>query len=79
MNKIEIENKFNPAERLVIKRFLEYVNGTAQKNSNFADDESLNELNQFSEMAETDADIKNNVREWLRLKKVRLRGTQTNN
>ncbi len=79
MNKIEIENKFNPAERLVIKRFLEYVNGTAQKNSDFADDESLNELNQFSEMAETDDDIKNNVREWLRLKKVRLRGTQTNN
>jgi hypothetical protein len=79
MNKIEIENKFNPAERLVIKRFLEYVNGTAQKNSDFADDESLNELNQFSEMAETDADIKNNVREWLRLKKVRLRGNFTNN
>ncbi len=79
MNKIEIENKFNPAERLVIKRFLAFVNENSLKDSNFSDDASLNELNQFSEMAETDDDIKNNVREWLRLKKVRLRGTQTNN
>jgi hypothetical protein len=79
MNRIEIENKFNPAERLVIKRFLAFVNENSLKDSNFADNVSLNELNQFSEMAETDDDIKNNVREWLRLKKVRLRGTQTNN
>ncbi len=79
MNRIEIENKFNPAERLVIKRFLAFVNENSLKDSNFSDDASLNELNQFSEMAETDDDIKNNVREWLRLKKVRLRGNFTNN
>ncbi len=79
MNKIEIENKFNPAERLVIKRFLAFVNENSLKDSNFADDASLEQLNQFSEMAETDDDIKNNVREWLRLKKVRLRGNFTNN
>jgi hypothetical protein len=55
------------------------VNGTAQTDSDFANDSSLDELNQFSAIAETDDDIKTNVREWLRLKKVRLRGSQTNN
>jgi hypothetical protein len=79
MNRYELEQKFNPADRLVIKRFLALVNENSLKDSNFADNASLDQLNQFSEMAETDADIKNNVREWLRLKKVRLRGNFTNN
>jgi hypothetical protein len=55
------------------------VNGTAKTDSDFANDSSLDELNQFSDMAETDADIRSNVKEWLRLKKVRLRGNFTNN
>jgi hypothetical protein len=75
----EIKQNFNQTELLVIKKFLEYVNGTAQTDSNFANDSSLDELNQFSAIAETDDDIKTNVREWLRLKKVRLRGNFTNN
>ncbi len=79
MNRYEIEQKFSANERLVIKRFLAFVNENAIKNTNFADDSSIDELNQFSDIAETDDDIKNNVREWLRLKKVRLRGNFTNN
>jgi hypothetical protein len=79
MNIKEIEQRFNPADLAVIKKFLKYVNDTAQTDNNFSDDASLEELNQFSELSETDDDIKTNVREWLRLKKVRLRGNQTNN
>ncbi len=79
MNRIDIQNKFSANDRLVIKRFLAFVNENAIKNTNFADDSSIDELNQFSDIAETDDDIKNNVREWLRLKKVRLRGNFTNN
>jgi hypothetical protein len=75
----EIKQNFNQTELLTIKKFLEYVNGTAQTDSNFANDSSLDELNQFSGLSESDDDIKNNVREWLRLKKVRLRGNFTNN
>jgi hypothetical protein len=79
MNIKEIEQRFNPADLAVIKKFLKYVNDTAQTDNNFADNASLDQLNQFSDLAETDDDIKTNVREWLRLKKVRLRGNQTNN
>jgi hypothetical protein len=79
MNIKEIKENFNQTELLVIKKFLEYVNGTAQTDSDFGNDSSLDELNQFSAIAETDDDIKTNVREWLRLKKVRLRGNFTNN
>jgi hypothetical protein len=79
MNIKEIKQNFSQTELLVIKKFLEYVNGTAQTDSDFANDSSLDELNQFSAIAETDDDIKTNVREWLRLKKIRLRGNFTNN
>jgi hypothetical protein len=75
----DIKQNFNQTELAVIKKFLKYVNDTAQTDSDFANDSSLDELNQFSAIAETDDDIKNNVREWLRLKKVRLRGNFTNN
>jgi hypothetical protein len=79
MNRIEIEQNFNQTELAAIRKFLKYVNDTAQTDSGFADDASLDELNQFSAIAETDDDIRTNVREWLRLKKVRLRGNFTNN
>jgi hypothetical protein len=79
MNIEQIENKFTTSERLVIKRFLAFVNENALNDSNFANDSSLDELNQFSDLAESDEDIKTNVREWLKLKKTRLRGNQTNN
>jgi hypothetical protein len=75
MNIKEIKQNFNQTELLTIKKFLAYINDTGD----FANDTSLDELNQFSAIAETDDDIKNNVREWLRLKKVRLRGNFTNN
>jgi hypothetical protein len=75
----DIKQNFNQTELVVIKKFLKYVNDTAQTDSDFANDSSLDELNQFSAIAETDDDIKTNVREWLRLKKVRLRGNFTNN
>ncbi len=81
MNIKEIEQRFNPADRLVIKRFLAFVNETAN-DSDFADDASLEQLNQFGAIAETETDddeIKKSVRDWLRLKKVRLRGNQTDN
>jgi hypothetical protein len=78
MNIKEIKQNFNQTELLTIKKFLEYVNGT-KTDSDFANDSSLDELNQFSAIAETDDDIKTNVREWLRLKKIRLRGNFTNN
>ncbi len=79
MNRYEIEQRFNPIELATIKKFLKYVNDEKQTNGDFADDASINELNQFSDLGESDDDIKTSVREYLRLKKVRLRGTQTNN
>jgi hypothetical protein len=77
----DIENKFSANDKLVIARFLKLVNETAANDSNFSDDASLDELNQFSEMAEEETadDIRANVLDWLRLKKTRLRGNQTNN
>jgi hypothetical protein len=79
MNRIEIEQQFTTSERAVIKRFLTLVNDTATKNSNFADSTDIESLNQFSDLAETDEDIRTNVKDWLRLKKIRLRGNFTNN
>jgi hypothetical protein len=79
MNIKDIKENFNQTELLTIKKFLAWVNQTAQTDNNFSDDTSLDQLNQFSAIAETDDDIKTNVREWLRLKKVRLRGNFTNN
>jgi UDP:flavonoid glycosyltransferase YjiC (YdhE family) len=75
----DIKQNFNQTELATIKKFLKYVNDTAQTDSDFANDSSLDQLNQFSAIAETDDDIRSNVREWLRLKKVRLRGNFTNN
>jgi hypothetical protein len=76
----DIKKEFSPNDQIVIKRFLKFVNENALNDSNFSDNESLEQLNQFSEMAEeTDADIRANVLDWLRLKKTRLRGNQTNN
>jgi hypothetical protein len=79
MNKKEIKENFNQTECATIRKFLNWVNATAKTDSDFANDSSLDQLNQFSAIAETDDDIKSNVREWLRLKKVRLRGNFTNN
>ncbi len=75
----DIKQNFNQTELATIKKFLKYVNDTAQTDSGFADDASLDQLNQFSAIAETDEQITQSVRDWLRLKKVRLRGSQTNN
>jgi hypothetical protein len=77
MNKNELEQKFNVAERATIKKFLEFVNYNTLKDSNFADVLDIEQLNQFSDVAESDEDLKAGVREWLRLKKVRLRGAFT--
>jgi hypothetical protein len=79
MNIKDIKQNFSQTELAVIKKFLAWVNQTAQTDNDFADEQSLAELNQFGTFAETDDDIKTNVREWLRLKKVRLRGNFTNN
>jgi hypothetical protein len=80
MNIKEIKQEFSQTDLLVIKRFLAYVNGTAKTDSDFANDASLDQLNQFSDLSESDDDdIKTSVREYLRLKKVRLRGNFTNN
>lgn len=79
MNIVEIKQKFTAAEMSVIKKFLAYINETANKDSKFADDGELETLNQFSDLAESDEDLKAGVKEWLRLKKIRLRGNQTNN
>ncbi len=79
MNMKEIKQNFNQTELAVIKKFLAWVNQTAQTDNDFADEQSLAELNQFGTFAETDEDITQSVKEWLRLKKVRLRGSQTNN
>jgi hypothetical protein len=75
----DIKQNFNQIELAAIRKFLKYVNDTAQTDSGFADDASLDELNQFGTFAETDEDITKSVKEWLRLKKVRLRGNFTNN
>jgi hypothetical protein len=77
MNRIELEQKFNAAERVTIKKFLEFVNYNSLKDSEFADVLDVEQLNQFSDVAESDEDLKANVKEWLRLKKVRLRGVFT--
>jgi hypothetical protein len=75
-----IEQRFSPTDQLVIKRFLAYVNDTAQTNGDFADASDIDALNQFGlTEPESDDDIRSNVKEWLRLKKVRLRGNFTNN
>jgi hypothetical protein len=79
MNRQEIEQQFSISERVVIKRFLTLVNDTATKNPNFADSTDIESLNQFSDLAETDDEIKTSVKDWLKLKKVRLRGNQTSN
>lgn len=79
MNRLELEQQFTATERATIKRFLTLVNDATTKSTDFAASSDVDTLNQFSELAETDDDIKTNVREWLRLKKVRLRGNQTNN
>jgi hypothetical protein len=80
MNLSDIKKEFSPSDQLVIKRFLKFVNENALNDSNFSEDASLEQLNQFSDLAEeTDADIRANVLDWLRLKKTRLRGNQTNN
>jgi hypothetical protein len=79
MNIKDIKENFNQTELAVIKKFLAWVNQTAQTDNNFANDSSLDELNHFGTFAETDEDITKSVKEWLRLKKVRLRGNFTNN
>ncbi len=80
MNRIEIQKQFTTSEQAVIKRFLTLVNDTQSKNTNFADSTDIDALNQFSEMSEeTDEQITQSVKDWLRLKKIRLRGNQTDN
>jgi hypothetical protein len=80
MNLSDIKKEFSPSDQIVIKRFLKFVNDNALNDNNFSDNASLEQLNQFSDLAEeTDADIRANVLDWLRLKKTRLRGNQTNN
>jgi hypothetical protein len=75
----EIKKNFSQTECATIRKFLNWVNATAQTDSNFANDSSLDKLNQFSDIAESDEQITQSVREWLRLKKVRLRGNFTDN
>jgi hypothetical protein len=76
----DIKKEFSPNDQIVIKRFLKFVNENALNDSNFTDEANLEQLNQFNEIAEeTDADIRANVLDWLRLKKTRLRGNQTDN
>jgi hypothetical protein len=79
MNITDIKKQFSPSDQIIIKRFLAFVNENALNDSNFSDDASIDELNQFSEMADSDEDIKTSVRDWLHKKKVRLRGNFTNN
>jgi hypothetical protein len=79
MNIKEIKQNFNQTELAVIKKFLKYVNDTAQTNSDFANDSSLDQLNQFSNLAETDSEITQSVKDWLKKKKTFLRGNTTNN
>jgi hypothetical protein len=76
----DIKQNFNQTELAVIKKFLKYVNDAAQTDDNFSDDASIDELNQFSAIAETDEQIAQSVKDWLKKKKTFLRGgTQTNN
>jgi hypothetical protein len=77
MNITEIKQRFTMAEMMTIKKFLAYINETADKDSKFADDGELETLNQFSDLAESDEEIATGVKDWLRLKKVRLRGAFT--
>jgi hypothetical protein len=79
MNRYEIEQQFTTSERLVIKRFLTAINDAATKNSSFGDASDIAALNEFSDLSETDEQITQSVKDWLRLKKVRLRGNQTGN
>ncbi len=79
MNLTNIKENFNQAELATIKKFLAYVNESAKNDYEFADDASLEQLNQFSELAESDEEIRTSVRDYLKLKKTRLRGNQTNN
>ncbi len=79
MNRQEIEQQFTTSEKLVIKRFLTAINDAQSKNSNFADSTDIESLNQFNDLAETDEQITQSVKDWLRLKKIRLRGNQTDN
>jgi hypothetical protein len=75
----DIKQNFSQTELAAVKKFLKLINDTAQTDSDFADEQSLDELNQFSDLSNTDDGIKESVKEWLRLKKVRLRGNFTNN
>jgi predicted DNA-binding protein (UPF0278 family) len=75
----DIRQNFNQTELAAIRKFLKYVNDTAQTDSNFANDSSLDELNQFSAIAETDEQITQSVKDWLKKKKTFLRGNTTNN
>jgi hypothetical protein len=77
MNRIELEQKFNREERATIKKFLEFVNYNSLNDSEFADVLDVEQLNQFSDVAESDEDLKAGVKDWLKLKKVRLRGAFT--
>ncbi len=79
MNIKQIEQRFNPTELLVIKRFLAFVNETTKTDSDFADASDIAALNEFSDLAETDEQITQSVKVWLHKKKVRLRGNFTNN
>jgi predicted DNA-binding protein (UPF0278 family) len=79
MNIKEIKQNFNQTELLAIKKFLKYVNDTKQKDSDFANDSSLDEINQFSDIAETDEQITQSVKDWLKKKKTFLRGNFTDN
>jgi hypothetical protein len=75
----DIKQNFNQTELAAIRKFLKYVNDTAQTDGGFADDASLDELNQFSAIAETDEQITQSVKDWLKKKKTFLRGNTTNN
>jgi hypothetical protein len=79
MNMKEIKQNFNQTELAAIRKFLKYVNDTAQTDSGFADEQSLDELNQFNAIAETDEQITQSVKDWLKKKKTFLRGNTTNN
>ncbi len=79
MNIKDIKQNFNQTELAAVKKFLKLINDSAQTDNNFSDEQSLDELNQFSDLSNTDDDIRTSVKEWLRLKKVRLRGSFTNN
>jgi predicted RecB family nuclease len=79
MNRYEIEQKFTTSERLVIKRFLTLINDETSKNSGFADASDIDALNEFSDFSESDEQITQSVKDWLKKKKTFLRGNTTNN